>query len=65
MPFSLENAVSNWLSEYNFISQDNLLRGYLYINEEKNEAVIIDYGICNSEFIFKYEEYTEEQNKLM
>ncbi len=55
--------ISNFLAEQKFTFSKNLLRGYLFINQQ--HAIIIDCGICDKEKPFQYVEYTKEQNLLM
>ncbi|APW64427.1 hypothetical protein LPB137_00560 [Poseidonibacter parvus] len=47
-----------------FKFEKELLRGFLLINSNNN-AIMIDYQICDKSNAFKYNEYTKEQNSLM
>ena len=47
-----------------FIISKELIRGFLLTNSNNN-AIMIDYQICDKTNPFKYNEYTKEQNSLM
>ncbi|MEA2016965.1 MAG: DEAD/DEAH box helicase [Campylobacterota bacterium] len=50
--------------EHKFIIEKELIRGFL-LNDSCNNAIMIDYKICDKLNPFKYNEYTKEQNSLM
>ena len=63
MPSEIWQLLNNNLNKLGFSFEKRLLRSYLFKN--KNEIVIVDYDICNSNFPFSYTEYTKEQNLIM
>jgi superfamily II DNA or RNA helicase len=50
--------------ENKFIIEKELIRGFLLTHSDNN-AIMIDYQICDKTNPFKYNEYTKEQNALM
>lgn len=50
--------------ENKFTIEKELLRGFL-LTDSNNNAIMVDYQICNKSNPFKYNEYTKEQNSLM
>ncbi len=66
-----QNIPSEWLckitnsfSDLGFNYQKSLMRGALFTRSD-SQAVMLDYGITDAKFPFRYSEYTEEQNALM
>lgn len=47
-----------------FVISKELIRGFL-LTDLNNNAIMIDYKICDTTNPFKYNEYTKEQNSLM
>ena len=47
-----------------FVISKELIRGFL-LTDLNNNAIMIDYKICDPTNPFKYNEYTKEQNSLM
>lgn len=47
-----------------FVIEKELIRGFL-LTDSNNNAIMIDYQICDKSNPFKYNEYTKEQNSLM
>lgn len=63
---NLETLKTNTLEflEGNFVINKELIRGFL-LTDSNNNAIMIDYQICDKTNPFKYNEYTKEQNSLM
>ncbi|MDD4506700.1 MAG: DEAD/DEAH box helicase [Sulfurospirillaceae bacterium] len=63
---NLETIKTNVIDflENKFTFKKELIRGFL-LTDSSNNAIMIDYQICNKTNPFKYNEYTKEQNSLM
>ena len=63
---NLETLKINILDFLNnkFVIEKELIRGFL-LTDANNNAIMIDYQICDKTNPFKYNEYTKEQNSLM
>jgi len=59
----LKKDIRNFLKNI-FDFEKELLRGFLLV-DSNNNAIIIDYQICDKTNPFKYNEYTKEQNSLI
>jgi len=65
MDNTLKVKLKEVLKNFNFEEKEALLRSTLFEDRTNNQAVIIDYNICNKNTPFSYTEYTKEQNTLM
>lgn len=62
---SIVQEGKTFLEKHEFIYEKDLLRGFLFVNKIENQAIIIDFDICNCAKPFHYVQYTKEQNLLM
>ncbi len=61
----LLQPAENRLLKFGFSPLGSSLRGWLFVNEKTHAAVLLDHGICDGRYPYKYTEYTKEQNSLM
>ena len=62
---NLLRSAESRLQKFGFSPAGASLRGWLFVNEKTHAAVLLDHGICDGRYPYKYTEYTKEQNSLM
>jgi hypothetical protein len=62
---SIVQEGKTFLEKHGYIYEKSLLRGFLFVNKIENQAIVLDFDICNCGKPFHYVQYTKEQNLLM